>query len=69
MKRFISIILSLALVFVLLPDYYVQAVSPMISAEIINASPGEVVEVKLMMSDNPGIISLGLDIQYDNSKV
>lgn len=69
MKRILSIILSLAMIWIITPDLTVTAFSPTIYAEIINTAAGETAEVKILIKDNPGIISLGLNVQYDTGNL
>ena len=69
MKRFLSVLLSFALFITIFPILDVKAISPSISAEIVSAVAGDTVEVNVLLSDNPGIIALGLDVSYDTEKL
>ncbi|MCR5485185.1 MAG: hypothetical protein K6F09_06290 [Clostridiales bacterium] len=40
-----------------------------VSVGSVKGDPGETVEVDVVLSDNPGLTSLGLDVAYDTSKL
>jgi len=68
-KRILSVVLGFAVIWLMIPCQAAFARAPVISAEIIRAAAGDTAELRLMIQDNPGIISLGLDLQYDTDKL
>ena len=68
-KRILSVVLGFAVIWLMIPCQAAFARAPVISAEVIRAAAGDTAELRLMIQDNPGIISLGLDLQYDTDKL
>ncbi len=64
-KLFISMIL-IALMLVNAVTVF-ATISPSFEVETVNAEPGESVEVAILIKNNPGIASIGLEVEYDSS--
>lgn len=68
MKKLLSIILALAMVFSVVAFETVLATTePTITVETVEAEAGETVAVKVSISNNPGIWGLKVKIAYDRS--
>ena len=65
MKRIISVILALAMVFSM--TIYIGATdNGKVTVESISADPGETVEVMVKLEKNPGIAVLAIKVAYSN---
>ena len=68
MKKLLAIILTLAMVLsVLTIETIFAATEPTITVETVEAKAGDTVEVKVLISNNPGIWGLKVKIAYDRS--
>ena len=68
MKKLLAIILTLAMVLsVLAIEVAFATTEPTITVETVEAEAGDTVEVKVLISNNPGIWGLKIQIDYDES--
>lgn len=67
MKKFLSFALSLVLLLAVMPLGAVSAYTePTIVVSEVSGTPGETVDVVISLENNPGIISMRLEISYDS---
>ena len=68
MKKLLAIILTLAMVLsVLAIEVAFATTEPTVTVETVEAEAGDTVEVKVLISNNPGIWGLKIQIDYDES--
>lgn len=67
-KRFISVVLVVVLLFTC-GMVTVAATQPTISVSSVKAKPGDVVELKVSLENNPGINTFALGFDYDKTSL
>lgn len=67
MKKFLTILLVIILVFSSLPIANAASITPTFVVESINARCGETIEVGIDIQNNPGITALQLKVEYSDS--
>ncbi len=68
MKKLFAVIMVACLLMVAASAVYAQTyVNPTLVVENAAATAGETVDVKVVMYNNPGIVSMALDFEYDSS--
>ncbi len=65
MKKIVSILLSLLLLFSVIPIGTFAADKAKLTLETVSAQPGETVEVAVNLENNPGIVSANLKLAFD----
>lgn len=67
MKKIVAVILCLLLAFGILTPTVLAAATISVCADSVSGSPGEIVDVALRVSGNPGVNSGGFSISYDSN--
>ena len=67
MKKAISVILSCIMLLSLLPmaTFAEELNTPRLTVDSADATPGDTVSVNVKLSNNPGLVSMGIDVVFD----
>lgn len=68
-KRFMALILALVMVISMIPVSVFAAEVPTFSISSVNGNPGDEVEVKVSISNNPGVMVMNYEIVYDTTRL
>ena len=65
-RKLFAVIFAVAILTTAVVTIFASPVTPTLSVESANAYAGDTVDVKIEISNNPGIIGMGLNVDYDS---